>query len=103
MRHYYQLVKDRGKYDDEYTLYEARTSGKDVQIAAHPFVLVGNHPDEIEDTLKLIMNDIKKYPPVDKYSCNIFHETMWHDDDEYLLDENLDDIDDQTLLKELGV
>ncbi len=81
--HYYQLVREYGKYDLEYTVYEARKDAENnIQIAAIPFVLVGNHPEEIADTLALIAKDIKKHPPVDKSDCDIFHDTLWHEEDE---------------------
>ncbi len=102
MKHYYQLVRDQGRYDLEYTVYEAR-QGFDggVQIAAMPLVLIGNHPDEIKDTMAHVARDIKKYPVVDKSDCDIFHDNLLHYTDDSILDEE-EDIDDETLLRELG-
>ena len=103
MRQYYQLVRDYGKYDLEYTVYEARKAPDGgIQIAALPVNLVGNHPDEILDTLRHIMKDIKSNPPVDKADVDIFHENILHvEDDMYLLDPEHDDIDEETLTKEV--
>ncbi len=102
MQQYYQLVREYGKYDIQYVVYEARKDRYDnISISPAPFILVGNHPDEIQDTLTAIRKDIKTYPPVDRVDCNVLHERMWHDEDDTFV--QYEDVSDEELLKELGV
>lgn len=81
-KYHYQLVRDYGEYDFEYTIHEATiTEDNEVRIAAIPFTLVGNHPEEILDTLKQIAKDMKKHKPVDRQDCDIYHDELWHDNE----------------------
>lgn len=94
MKQYYQLVREYGKYDLEYVVYEAKKDAQGhIQIAAAPFTLVGNHPDEIQDTLRHIMRDIKANAPVDKSDCNVYHDDTWSGDDLFIVDPEFDAYD----------
>lgn len=102
--HFYQLVRDYGDYDIEYTLHEARqTSDGNIEIQALPFVLTGNRIADIVSTLKQIQYDITTRKPIDKSDCNIWHNTLWvdeldYDEDAYSSPETLD----THTIKELG-
>lgn len=79
--HYYQLVRSYGKYDIEYVIHEARKDAKNnIEIAAIPLVLVGNHPDEIRDTITHLLEDMKKHPAVDKDDCDIFDDNLEYEE-----------------------
>lgn len=81
-KYHYQLVRSYGKYDIEYVIHYARTDPKNgIEITAIPLTLVGNHPDEIRDTITHILEDMKKHPAVDKKDCNIFHDNLMYDED----------------------
>lgn len=96
MKQYYQLVRAYGKYGIEYTVYEAKELDTgEICIAPKPFTLVGNHPEDIEYTLEHIMKDLKRNPPVDKDDCAIWHDSLWHEDDDYFIDPEFDFEDDQ--------
>lgn len=67
MKYYYQVVRSYGKHDVEYTVYQARKDeAGNIEISDTPIVLVGNHPDEIIDTLNHVEEDMKTNPVVDK-------------------------------------
>lgn len=86
-KHYYQLVRTYGKYDLEYVVHAARKDKQNnIEISAIPFVLVGNHPQEITDTLQHIAKDVKENPPVDKQDCDIYHENLYYEDEDYVED-----------------
>lgn len=90
----YQIVIEEGHYGPEYKVYEARDTGTGtLEIAPQPVEIIGNSIGEIDDMLRSIQQDIAGQEPVLKEDCNIFHDTMWLDDDDILLDEDFDDIE----------
>ena len=98
MKYYYQLVEKLGKYGPEFVIYEARKSGKKVEIQPRPFILVGNTPQEIVDTLECIMKDINENTPIKMPDCSIFEDDLMYDDDpEAIFD------DENDLFRVLGI
>lgn len=98
MNYFYQLVEEDGEYGPEYRVYEARLSGTgETEISANPVDIVGNTKGDISDMLNRIQQNVAGQEPVLKDDCNLFHEELWINDEDWEVEEDFDELSPREL------